>query len=140
MLAMAVVAAMAPVIAAQAQDQSSGRGGREIIQSVPPGVPVEGTVPPLKLTDDQRQRIRQVLLTQHTDVDLALKENKPAESFEARVGDVIPKPLQPEAFPQPLISEIPATRAYAYLKFKGQVLIVNPMTNKIVDMFAETGG
>jgi hypothetical protein len=29
-------------------------------------------------------------------------------------------------------------RSTTYLKFKGQVLIVNPMNRKIVDMFAET--
>jgi hypothetical protein len=28
--------------------------------------------------------------------------------------------------------------AYTYIKFKHQVLIVNPMTRKIVDMFSES--
>ena len=33
---------------------------------------------------------------------------------------------------------MPALKRYTYLKLKGQVLIVNPMTGKIVDMFSET--
>jgi len=31
----------------------------------------------------------------------------------------------------------PALKQYTYLKFKGQVLIINPMTGKIVDIFPE---
>jgi hypothetical protein len=137
-VAAAMTTGMAWATAAQAQD-TRPPDGRVIVQSVPPGVPVEGRTPPLKLTDDQRHRIQQVLSTHNTEVDLALKSNAPAKSFEAKVDETIPKQLKPEAFPPPLINEIPATREYSYLKFKGQVLIVNPMTHKIVDLFPEAG-
>jgi hypothetical protein len=40
--------------------------------------------------------------------------------------------------PQPLVDEMQPLRRYAYVKFKHQVLIVNPMTRKIVDMFPES--
>ncbi len=33
---------------------------------------------------------------------------------------------------------LPELRDYLYVKMKDQVLIVNGMTNKIVDMFSET--
>jgi hypothetical protein len=33
---------------------------------------------------------------------------------------------------------MPALKRYTYLKFKGQVLIVNPMSGQIADMFPET--
>jgi hypothetical protein len=32
---------------------------------------------------------------------------------------------------------VPALKRYTYLKFKRQVLIVDPMSRKIVDMFPE---
>jgi hypothetical protein len=32
---------------------------------------------------------------------------------------------------------MPALKRYTYLKLKGQVLIINPMSGKIVDMFPE---
>jgi hypothetical protein len=46
--------------------------------------------------------------------------------------------LKPHALPPPLIYEIPKLKRYSYLKFKGKVLLVNPMSRKIVDMFSET--
>ena len=60
--------------------------------------------------------------------------------FEPKVGETIPKGLEGEAFTQPLISEIPETKRFTYLKFKDQVLIVDPVNRKIVDMFPETKG
>jgi hypothetical protein len=35
---------------------------------------------------------------------------------------------------------MPALKRYAYLKFKQQVLIIDPMSRKIVDMFPEASG
>ena len=48
------------------------------------------------------------------------------------------KTLIPHALPPPLIYEMPKLERYTYLKLKGQVLIVNLMTSKIVDMFPAT--
>jgi hypothetical protein len=53
-------------------------------------------------------------------------ENLAAESFEPTIGAKIPSGLKAHALPPPLIYEMPALKRYTYLKFKGQVLIVNP--------------
>src|SRR5262249_37905436 len=110
-----------------------------IKQSIPPDLPANPKLPPLKLSDEQKTRIQQVLLTRHSEVEFHLKTTKSAKSFEPAVGATIPKGLKPQAFPLPLTSEIPQTRQYAYLKFKGQILIVDLMTHKIVDVFPEQG-
>jgi hypothetical protein len=140
----AVIALAAIATVARAADDQA-QGGRDpakvIVQSgAPSGVPVDVAAPPLHLSDAQRTRIREVLNTKHTDVSLEVKENQGAKSFEPRIGETIPKSLKGEAFPQPLISEIPETKRFTYLKFKDQVLIVDPLNRKIVDMFPETKG
>src|SRR5689334_10476612 len=126
-----------------ADDQAQGNRdvGKVVVQSgTSSGVPVDAAAAPLQLSDAQRARIREVLNTKHPDVSLEVKENQGAKSFEPKVGETIPKGLDGEAFPQPLISEIPETKRFTYLKFKDQVLIVDPVNNKIVDMFPETKG
>ena len=137
-LTAAVIALFALGTAAQAAGENAGhRPDKTIVQSVGPGVPVEGKTPPLQLTDDQRARIREVLKAKDTEVDLALKTHAKSKDFAPTVGEAIPKDFKGQAFPLPIISEIPATKQYIYVKFKGQVLVVNPMTKKIVDMFPE---
>jgi hypothetical protein len=104
---------------------------------VPPAVSQKVQLPQLDLTDQQRAKIKQVLRSKNTEVSFELKTNKPAQSFDPTVGATVPAALKPHALPPPLIYEMPALKRYTYLKFKGQVLIVNPMTRKIVDMFGE---
>ena len=129
------------VIAAGAADNKSGQSpAKVVIQSKGPGVPVGGTVAPLHLSEAQRVRIAGVLAAQDTEVDLQLKANKNAASFEPKIDEKIPKALKAQAFPLPLITEMPTIRRYEYLKFKGEVLVVNPLTGKIVDMFPEKNG
>jgi hypothetical protein len=77
-------------------------------------------------------------LTRHTAVSLEIKENEKAKSFDPQLGATIPPSLKEEAFPQPLTSEIPLAKRDTYLKFKGQVLIIDPMIHKIADMFPRT--
>jgi hypothetical protein len=140
LLAQAMLALPAFAPSAFAADTSAS--GKAIIQSVPPGaaagVPVNPATPPLNLSDPQRKRIAEVLLTTHTGVSLELKQNAAAKTFEPKLDETIPKGLDAEAFPQPLIAEIPATKRYTYLKLKDQILIIDPMTRKIVDMFPDT--
>jgi hypothetical protein len=141
----ALVALTAPVMAAaaadnQTPDQEAHASGKVIIQSKGAGVPVSGTVSALNLSDAQRQRIVEVLSTKDTDVDLNLKEHKDSKSFEAKIDEKLPKDFKGQAFPLPLITEMPAIRQYEYLKFKGDVLVVNPLTGKIVDKFPEKNG
>jgi hypothetical protein len=138
----AAIALTAFALAARAADDQSASqdAGKVVIQSTGPGVPVAGTVAPLHLSDAQRARIAEVLATKDTEVDLNLKEHKDSKSFEARIDEKVPKDLKAEAFPLPLITEMPATREYAYLKFKGEILIVNPLSGKIVEKFPEENG
>ena len=108
-----------------------------VIQSVPPPVAQNPSPPPLQLSDQQKAKIKQVLQGKNTEVTFSLKTTKPAQSFNPTIGAKIPSGLKAHALPPPLIDEMPALKQYTYLKFKGQVLIINPMTGKIVDMFPE---
>jgi len=91
--------------------------------------------PPLSLSDDQRAKIKQVLASHYTQVTFALKTTQSARGFNPAIGARLPPGLKTYALPPPLIYEMPKLKRYTYLKFKGQVLIVNPMDSKIVDMF-----
>jgi hypothetical protein len=110
----------------------------DVVQSVPPAVSQHSTVPPLQLSDAQRDKIKQVLSQKDSEVAFLLKTTKTAKSFEAKVGEKLPSGLKGHALPPPLIYEMPVLQRYTYLKFKNQVLIVNPMTDKIVEMFPES--
>jgi len=132
---MLIVALPAPAICADGQ----AGPGKQVIQSVPPGVPVSSPSQPLKLTEAQRERIQQVLATKDTEVSFDLKETKDAKSFEPKVNAKLPKGVKAEAFPQPLNTEIPQVRNFGYVKFKDDILIVDLMNNKIVDMFTQKG-
>ena len=109
-------------------------------QSIPPPVSQNPSVPPLNLSADQRAKIQQALRAENTEVGFGTKATKPTQSFNPSVGATIPASLKPHTLPPPLIYEMPVLKRYTYLKFKHQVLIVNPMTRKVVDMFPETAG
>ena len=61
-----------------------------------------------------------------------------AKDFAPVVGAKIAKGIKAQSLPTPVLSQIPELRDYMYVKMKDQVLIVNGMTNQIVDMFPET--
>ena len=130
MLALAVVV---PAIAA-------GPGSGAVEQTIPPPVAQNPKPPPLRLSDDQRAKIRQALKGENTEVQFSLKSNTPSQGFQPSVGAKVPAGLHPHTLPPPLLAEMPALERYGYLKFKQQVLIVDPMSRKIVDMFAEANG
>ena len=108
-----------------------------VMQSVPPPVSQKLTVPPLHLSDAQRSEIQQALRGENTEVTFGTKTTKPTQRFNPAVGAKIPTALKPHSLPPPLIYQMPELKRYTYLKFKHQVLIVNPMTRQIVDMFPE---
>ncbi len=114
--------------AAPAAVELSGHGA--VPQNKPP--------PPLHLTDAQREAIREAVLAVHTDVEFKLKATKRAKDFQPAVGAKLPKALKPLALPQDLVRRLPQLAEYDYLKMKDKVLIVDPMSKKIVDMFPET--
>jgi hypothetical protein len=127
------VALAVPAIAA-------GPGSGAVEQTIPPPVSQDVKPPPLRLSDDQRAKIRQALKGENTEVQFSLKSNKPSQGFAPSVGATLPAGLHPHTLPPPLLAEMPALERYAYLKFKQQVLIVDPMSRKIVDVFPEASG
>jgi hypothetical protein len=101
-------------------------------------VPAHPSVPPLlQLSDEQRAQIRAAINQEHTDVNIEELKKKSAASFEPALGAKLPKGVQAHALPQPLVSQVPILREYTYIKFGDQILIMNPVTNEIVDMFAQ---
>lgn len=101
-------------------------------------VPQNPTLPQLNLSNPQREQIRKAVLTEHNDVEFLLKSSKPAKDFTPAVGATLPTGLWPQGFPPPILLSMPALRDYGYVKMKDQVLIVDAMTRKIVDVFPET--
>jgi hypothetical protein len=101
-------------------------------------VPQNPSLPKLNLTNMQREQIRKTVLTEHNEVEFRLKAAKPAKDFTPAVGATLPKGVKAQSLPAPVLAGIPELRDYMYVKMKDQVLIVNGMTNKIVDVFSET--
>ncbi len=101
-------------------------------------VPQKVTLPALHLTNAQREQIRKAVLTPPTEVEFHLKTTKSAQSFNPSVGAKLPKGIKGNALPQTVLAKLPQLRDYKYVKMKNQVLIVDAMTKKIVDMFPET--
>jgi hypothetical protein len=95
-------------------------------------------LPALHLTNAQRAQVRKAVLTKHSDVEFQLAETKSPKNFEAKVGATLPQGLVPDGFPDSVIGQLPQLRDYAYLKLKDQVLIVDAISRKIIDMFSET--
>jgi hypothetical protein len=96
------------------------------------------SLPKLNLTNTQREQIRKAVLTEHTEVEFRLKSTKAAKDFTPAVGAKLPKGVKALSLPTSVLSQIPELRDYFYVKMKDQVLIVNGMTNKIVDVFSAT--
>jgi hypothetical protein len=119
---------------------AAGANSGAVEQTIPPPLAQNPRPPPLALTDDQWAKIRQVVSGENTEVQFSLKSNKPAEQFAPSVGAKIPAGLHPHTLPPPLLADMPALKRYTYLKFKQQVLIIDPMSRTIVDMFPEASG
>jgi hypothetical protein len=122
--------------AALSQAQSNERGAVELSNGTK--VPQDQPLAKLKLTNMQREQIRKTVLTENTEVQFRLKATKPAKDFIPAVGATLPKGVKANSLPTGVLSQIPELRDYMYIKMKDQVLIVDGMTNRIVDMFSET--
>ncbi|HET7848408.1 MAG TPA: DUF1236 domain-containing protein [Pseudolabrys sp.] len=97
-------------------------------------------LPPLHLTDAQHQKIRAAVTGLDTETTFQLKKTKSKKDFTPTVGAKVPSALRAHALPSSLTQELPMLADYKYMKVKGQIAIVNPMTKKIVDVFPETMG
>ncbi len=100
-------------------------------------VPQDIKPPPLKLTDQQREQIRKVLTTAHTEITPSKKSTPDEQKFKPAIGVKVPGGFHITGLPQPLISEIPVLKQYGYLKFNNQILIVDGTTKKVVEQIPE---
>jgi len=116
--------------------QPSNQGAVEL--STGTKLPQRPSLPKLDLTNQQREQIRGGLLSEPTEVQFRLATTKSAKDFSPAVGAALPKGVKALGLPTQVLSQVPDLRDYMYVKMKDQVLIVNGMTNKIVDVFSET--
>jgi hypothetical protein len=133
-----IVATLAIMLAGTAlsQAQQNVQGAVELSNGTK--VPQNPSLPKLNLTNMQREQIRKSVLTEHNEIEFRLAATKAAKDFTPAVDAKIPKGVKAQSLPTPVLSEMPELRDYMYVKMKDQVLIVNGMTNKIVDVFSET--
>jgi hypothetical protein len=138
MRSLIVVAALALILggSAGALAQQNVQGSIELSNGTK--VPQTPSLPKLNLTNSQREQIRRAVLTEHNEVEFRLAATKAAKDFTPAFGEKIPKGVKTQSLPTPVLSQMPQLRDYRYVKMKDQVLIVNGMTNKIVDVFSET--
>lgn len=133
--AVLLVAATVPAVGA---DNSAQKTPGAVELSNGSKVPQNPSLPKLDLTNEQREQIRKSVLSQHSDVEFHLKTTKSAKSFTPQVGLKLPKGVKGHSLPPAVLSQMPQLRDYKYVAMKDQVLIVNAMTKKIVDVFPET--
>ena len=79
--------------------------------------------PPLQLSDQQRSKIQDALVTAHS-------AQKTPEKFEAKVGEKVPTALKLDAMPAPLINQEPVLKQYDFVKLDNDLLVVDPMDSK----------
>jgi hypothetical protein len=83
--------------------------------------------PPLKLDDQQKAAIQQALVEQHT-------EQKVPQDFHPAVGAALPKSMKLDVMPLELSRKDPALKQFGYAKTHDQILVIDPMTKKIVEV------
>ena len=138
MRALTTIAALAIMLGSSALSlaQSNMQGAVQLSGGTK--VPQNPSLPKLNLANMQREQIRKAVLTEHNEVQFRLASTKSAKDFTPAVGAKIPKGVKAQSLPTPVLSQLPELRDYMYVKMKDQVLIVNGMTGKIVDVFPET--
>ena len=81
--------------------------------------------PPLQLSDQQRRKIQDALVSAHS-------AQKTPDKFEAKVGEKVPTALKLDAMPAPLINEEPVLKQYDFVKLENDLLVVDPMDSTVV--------
>lgn len=127
----ASLAAAALPAAAQTTGSAQPTGPSE------PATHLKPYLPPLHLTDADRGQIRAALAGKQTQVEFQLKDTKKLKSFTPRVGAKTPRGFPAHALPAELTQKLPQLADYKYAKFNGELLIINPMTHKVVSKFPE---
>jgi hypothetical protein len=80
--------------------------------------------PPLQLSDQQRRKIQEALVTAHS-------AQKTPDKFEGKVGEKVPSMLKLDAMPAPLINQEPVLKQYDFVKLDNDLLVVDPMDSTI---------
>jgi hypothetical protein len=81
--------------------------------------------PPLQLSDQQRRKIQDALVTAHS-------AQKTPDKFEAKIGEKVPTALKLDAMPAPLINQEPVLKQYDFVKLDNDLLVVDPMDSTVV--------
>ena len=81
--------------------------------------------PPLQLSDEQRRKIQDALVTAHS-------AQKTPDKFEAKVGEKVPTALKLDPMPAPLINQEPVLKQYDFVKLDNDLLVVDPMDSTVV--------
>src|SRR5215475_4941849 len=106
------------VVSATAQNNAPTIQPNEITANTKPK-------PPLQLSDEQRRKIQDALVTAHS-------AQKTPDKFEAKVGVKIPTALKLDAMPAPLINQEPVLKQYDFVKLDNDLLVVDPMDSTVV--------
>ena len=83
--------------------------------------------PPLQLSDEQRRKIQDALVTAHS-------AQKTPDKFEAKIGEKVPTALKLDPMPAPLINQEPVLKQYDFVKLDNDLLVVDPMNNTVVEV------
>jgi hypothetical protein len=103
------------VVSAAAQDNTSTIEPHDLTKQKPP----------LTLSEQQRAKIQDALVTAHS-------AQKAPENFEPEVGAKVPNKLKLDVMPAPLINEEPVLKQYGFVKLEKNILVVDPMEITIV--------
>jgi hypothetical protein len=94
-----------------------------------PSQTVVTTRPQLVLTPSQRQVI-------YRDIGRERAESVPG-TVEYRVGAPVPQGVELYPVPQSVGVEVPAVKAYRYMRVNGHVVLVDPRTSEVVAELSE---
>jgi hypothetical protein len=133
-----VISGLIVLLAASAVGSAADQKEGAVVLSRGGIVPQNPSLPQLKLNPGKREQIRRALLTKHTEVEFKLKSTKAAKDFTPKIGSTLPKGVKADGVPSTLTQLIPQLADYGYVKMKDQILILNELTGKIVDIIPET--
>jgi hypothetical protein len=52
--------------------------------------------------------------------------------FEASIGTIVPPAIKLQSWPPPVVDQVPALKPLSYAKSRNQILVVDPITRKVV--------
>lgn len=129
--ALLAISAAAP--AQESQASKSGAGFAAVTLSDGTVIPNRPT-PTLHFTDAQRAQIRAVVDQRSGVADFPLGTSAAAAQFKPAVGAAVPKTLESQTLPPPLLAKMPMLNAYTYIRLSDQAVIVDPMSHKVAEI------